>query len=110
MGTQIEKEIADRKLADEEAYRRSEELEAGLMQEKCDRDRDDTALKTLVLGAKQDVSVEKQERLDDMISCKTMLQSLEHQILDKVQTLNQQLSAETEERSSENSRVERQIA
>jgi len=106
--TQIEKEIADRKLADEEAYRRSVELEAGLTQERCDRDRDDTALKTLVLGAKQDISVEKQERCAEMISCKTMLQALEHQILDQVQTIHQQLSAETEERSSANSRVERQ--
>jgi len=91
---QTEKEMADRKAAQEEILKQNSELGAGLEHENCMHDH---ALKTAIATLKQEVSMEREEHVTYMAASKFTVQSLEARMTEEFSHFRQCLQSEMAE-------------
>merc|ERR1712206_40066 len=98
----------ERKLRDDEFGRQMGEVISELGRERNEREREDALLKGAINSVKQELSVEREERISEAAGIKRVVHGLETKVGELIRDLRQDLEVEINERTSADTRAERQ--
>merc|ERR1712137_151546 len=79
-----------------------------LERERNERDREDVSLKGFINTVKQELSLEREERISEAAATKRVVHGLETRVAEEIRDLKQDVETEMNERTSADARAERQ--
>lgn len=104
----VERETTERRAATDDILRRLQELLVGFDQEKVDREMADTAVRGQLTNLREQLTSEREERLNEGVHVKRTIQRVAGQLTEQATDYKTQMDAESGRRVAGDERIERQ--